>query len=75
LNIKRKFGLAVVAYAALGVLAWQTLSNEPIHAFGLDVSLRGATLAIVGVFALRTLLYFWRVRIEEARESSSEASE
>ena len=75
MNNKKKFVLAAAAYAALGLLIWQTLSNEPIRAFGLDFSLRSATLMIVGVFALRTLLYFWRVRIEETTGSSSEASE
>ena len=75
MNNKKKFVLAAAAYAALGLLIWQTLSNEPIRAFGLDFSLRSATLMIVGVFALRTLLYFWRVRIEEADEKRQGAAQ
>jgi hypothetical protein len=30
-SIKKKFVLALVAYAVLGVLAWTTLSDEPIR--------------------------------------------
>jgi hypothetical protein len=76
LNIKWKFVLALAAYAVLGLLAWQTLSNDPVRVFDVDVRLRTGTLIIVGLFALRTLLYFWRVRIDEAGEkNSSGASE
>jgi hypothetical protein len=69
LDIKRKFGLAIAAYAVLGLLIWQTLSDEPVRIFDHDIRLRTATLLIVGVFALRTCLHFWRVRIEESDES------
>jgi len=76
LNIKKKFALALTAYAVLGLLAWQTLSNDSIQVFGVDVKLRTGTLIVLGLFAFRTMLHFWRVRIEEAGASnSSEASE
>jgi hypothetical protein len=71
LSIDRKFALAVAAYAVLGLLAWQTLSSEPIRMFDLVFSLRTATLFIVGLFGLRTLLYFWRVRIDDDREEEA----
>jgi hypothetical protein len=32
-TIKKKFVLALIAYAVLGVLAWTTLSDEPIRVF------------------------------------------
>jgi len=64
-TIKRKFVLALLAYAALGVLAWTTLSNEPIHLLNANIRLRTATLLILGLFAFRATLYFWRTRIEE----------
>jgi hypothetical protein len=76
LNIKKKFALALAAYAVLGLLAWQTLSNDSIQVFDVDVKLRTGTLIVLGLFAFRTMLYFWRVRIEEAgARNSSEASE
>jgi hypothetical protein len=64
LTIKKKFVLALVAYAALSVLAWTTLSDDPIRVFDSNVNLRSATLVILGLFAFRSALYFWRTRIE-----------
>jgi hypothetical protein len=68
LTIKKKFVLALVAYAVLGVLAWTTLSDEPIRVFDTNVNLRSGTLVILGLFAFRAALYFWRTRIEEEQE-------
>jgi asparagine N-glycosylation enzyme membrane subunit Stt3 len=69
LTIRKKFGLALIAYAVLGVLAWTTLSDEPIQVFNANVRLRTGTLLILGLFAFRAALYFWRARIEEEREA------
>jgi len=69
-NVKRKFALALIAYAVLGVLAWTTLSNDAIPLAGLNVKLREGTLLILGMFALRSGLYYWRTRIEEEQEGS-----
>jgi ABC-type uncharacterized transport system permease subunit len=69
-TIRKKFGLALVAYAVLAVLAWTTLSDEPIQVFNANVRLRTGTLIILGLFAFRAALYFWRTRIEEERESA-----
>jgi hypothetical protein len=73
LEIKKKFVMALGAYAVLGVLAWTTLSNETIPVFGMNVNLRDGTLLILGLFAFRAALYYWRTRIEEKREQSGEA--
>ena len=72
LTIKKKFVLALIAYAVLGVLAWTTLSDEPIRGFNSNVNLRSATLVILGLFAFRAGLYFWRTQIEEERESEAD---
>ena len=64
--------LAVVAYVVLGILAWTTLSDEPIRIFDANVKLRTGTLIILGLFAFRAALYFWRTRIEEERESAKQ---
>jgi len=72
-TIKKKFVLALVAYAVLGVLAWTTLSDEPIRVFDFSVKLRTGTLLILGLFAFKAALYFWRTRIEEERESAKPA--
>ncbi|HXM09027.1 MAG TPA: hypothetical protein VN946_03650 [Terriglobales bacterium] len=68
MTIKKKFVLALIAYAALGVLAWATLSDDPVRVFDSNVNLRSATLVILGLLAFRSGLYFWRTRIEEDRE-------
>jgi len=64
-TVKKKFVLALVAYAVLGVLAWTTLSDEPIHLLNANIRLRTGTLLILGLFAFRAALYFWRTRIED----------
>jgi hypothetical protein len=69
-TIKKKFVLALLGYALLGVLAWTTLSDEPIRLLNADIRLRSATLIVLGLFALRSALHYWRVRIEEERESA-----
>ena len=74
MNTRRKLVFAGVAYAALATLAWLTLSNDSVRVFSLDVRLRTATLLIIGLFAFKTLLHFWRVRIEEADAAKAEKS-
>jgi hypothetical protein len=71
LTIKKKFALALIAYAVLGVLAWTTLSDEPIRVLDWNVKLRTGTLLILGAFAFRAALYFWRTRIESEQERES----
>ena len=66
MNIKLTLALALTAYAVLAFLVWQTLSNEPIRIFAFEVRLRTATLAVLSLFVFKTLLYFWRVKLEEA---------
>ena len=65
MTIKKKFVLALIAYAVLGVLAWTTLSDEPIRVFNANVRLRSGTLLVLGLFAFRAALFYWRTRIED----------
>jgi asparagine N-glycosylation enzyme membrane subunit Stt3 len=69
-TIKKKFVLALAAYAVLGILAWFTLSDEPIRLLNANVKLRTGTLLILGLFAFRAAIYFWRTRIEEERDNA-----
>ena len=75
LNIKLKLALALTAYAVLAFLAWQTLSNEAVRIFAFEVRLRTATLVVLGLFVFKTLLYFWRLKLEEADEKRQGAPE
>jgi hypothetical protein len=68
LATKKKFVLALVAYGVLAVLAWTTLSDDPIRVFALNVKLRSGTLAILALFVFRSALYFWRTKIESEAE-------
>jgi hypothetical protein len=68
-TVKKKFVLALAAYAVLVVLAWFTLSDEPIRLLNANIRLRPGTLLILGLFAFRSALYFWRTRIEEEQDA------
>jgi hypothetical protein len=72
-TVKKKFVLALIAYALLGVLSWTTLSNDPVRIFDANIKLRTVTLMILGLFALKSVLYFWRTRIEEEQAVSKSA--
>ena len=75
LDTKKKFVFALIAFAVLAILAWSTLSDDPIRVdlnfFALNVRLRTATLLVLGLFVFRTLLYMLRLRLEQ-RDSHSE---
>jgi len=67
--MSRKLLVALAVYAVLAVMAWFTL-DVSISVAGRDVPLRAVTLALLGVFAVRTLLHAQRERIEASREHS-----
>ena len=69
-TIKKKFVLAMMAYAVLGVLACTTLSDEPMQILSASIRLRAGTLLILGLFAFRAALYYWRTRIDEERANA-----
>ncbi len=66
-TIKKKFVLALAAYAVLGILACFTLSDDSIRLLNANIKLRTGTLIVLGLFAFRATLYFWRTQIEEER--------
>jgi thiol:disulfide interchange protein len=72
LSLKQKLILALTAYAALAFLAWQTLSSEPIAVGSyFRLSFRSITLAVLGLFALRTVMTWMRYDHESASDKSS----
>jgi hypothetical protein len=73
LTVNKKFAVALVAYAVLGILAWTTLSDEPIQISGWNLKLRTGTLLILGLFAFKSALFYWRTRIEEEQAGSKSA--
>jgi hypothetical protein len=77
LDIRKKFGFSLAAFAVLAVLSWLTLSNDPmwIHdtTLGIEFNIRfrTATLMVLGLLAFVTTMAFLRARIEERRETAS----
>jgi hypothetical protein len=55
----KRFWTAIVIYAILAVLAWTTMTNDPIGGPRGSISFRGLTLILLGFFAARTVLH-WR---------------
>ena len=70
--MSKKLLVALAVYAGLAVLAWFTL-DASIPVGGRDVPLRAVTLALLGVFAVRTLLHAQRERVEEGRDRGEHA--
>jgi len=67
--MSKKLLVALTVYVVLALMAWFTL-DASIPVGGREVPLRAVTLAILGLFAVRTLLQAQRERIESSRERS-----
>jgi hypothetical protein len=72
---KKKFVLALIAFAVVAGLEWATLSNEPVRILDVTIRLRTAALVILGLFVVRAGLYFWRTQIEAADKGRHDAAE
>jgi hypothetical protein len=64
----KRFWFALGMYAVLGMLAWAVMSSDPIDIAGSQISFRGLTLLILGVFTARTVLSWRASRIREESE-------
>jgi len=53
MELKHKLGLALLAYAVLAILAWQTLTEGKLRAF---------VWLVMGLFAVKSLLYWYSRR-------------
>ena len=61
--------VALGLYAVIAILAWFTLDAQ-INVGTREISLREVTLAIVGLFVVRTLLFWYREKHERAHEQA-----
>ncbi len=76
MDLNRKFVLTLVAYAVLGLGAWLTLEDTPIRLFsGIEIRLRTLTLVLLGVFAFKSFIYWWRCRLEASSERRDSAGD
>ncbi len=74
---QQRFWTALVIYVILGVLEWTTLSDEPVKvvtgASGqplFSLSIRGIALALLALFAARTLIQNAKMKYEEQADRS-----
>jgi hypothetical protein len=74
---QNRFWTALAVYVVLGILEWTTLSGDTVKVVtGLggeplfELSVRGIALAILGLFAVRTLIQNMRMKLEEASDRS-----
>ena len=65
---RNKFYVAMIIYAALGLLIWMTIDNIPLPFSAVHLTLRQLTLGILGFFVLRTVLHWNAERIRAERE-------
>jgi hypothetical protein len=74
-----RFWIAMSAFVLLGVLEWSTLSPETIRVVNapngsplLEISIRGAALAVLALFAFRSWIHYRREMLEERSRSGQE---
>ena len=76
--IKKKFGLALIAFGVLAVLSWVTLSDDPVQlretvlGFDVHIRFRTATLAFLGLLAALSAISSWRNWLNERREQAQQ---
>ena len=69
---RKRIGVALAIYAALGLLIWTTMSGAPIRLWGGQISFWAFTLAIVAFFAVKTVLH-WKAGQIRQKKSSPES--
>jgi uncharacterized RDD family membrane protein YckC len=67
LSIERKYGIALALYAVLAVLAWFTIGEGTVAAFGRQIEIRWVPVFILGTFAFRTYIAMQAERIRRGR--------
>ena len=64
---QKRFWIAMGVYAVLAVLVWLTMDGSTVAIGSGGISFRGLTLAVLGFFAVRTVL-LWRARMRDEEE-------
>ena len=70
---RKRFLVAMGAYAVLAVLAWLLMDNSAVPLGSGAVSLRGLTFVLLAFFAARTVLHWNAERIRAQKESQQVA--
>ena len=69
MTIERRFYVALVIYAVLGLLVWTTLRYIPIRVEGREFDFRIIPSLILGMFAVRTILFRQAERIRTGNKN------
>ena len=67
-ELQRRYPIALLLYGVLAVLAWFTIGEGTIIAFGRPVELRLIPILILALFALRTMLVHQADKIRHGGE-------
>jgi uncharacterized RDD family membrane protein YckC len=67
-ELQRRYPIALLLYGVLAVLAWFTIGEGTIIAFGKPVELRLIPILILALFALRTVLVHQADKIRHGDE-------
>ena len=70
-DLERRYPIALVLYAVLGLLVWFTMGEGKVLVFGKPVEMRLVPLVVLGGFALRTVLARQAERIRRQGKDSS----
>jgi len=68
MEIRKRLVVALALYAVLGVLIWATISDVPVKIPGGSISLRALPIAVLAIFALRTVLHWKAEQIRSEQE-------
>jgi uncharacterized RDD family membrane protein YckC len=66
-NLNRKYWIALALYAVLALLAWFTIGEGAVVAFGRQIEIRWVPVFILGTFAFRTYIAMQAERIRRGR--------
>jgi membrane protein DedA with SNARE-associated domain len=74
MNQQKRFYGALAIYAVLAVAVWLTMSDIPFPVAGFQISLRRLTLAVLAIFAVRTILHWRAEQIRDRQEQERVSS-
>ena len=67
-SLDRKYGIALALYAVLAVLAWFTIGEGTVAAFGRQIEIRWIPVFVLATFAFRTWVAMQAERIRRGNK-------
>jgi hypothetical protein len=72
MELRKRFYIALAIFAAIGVAIWFTVDDVLIPVAAVHVTMRQLALGILGLFVLRTVLYWRAQQIRAEREQQKD---